>query len=133
MTANEASRAALRRHARQRSEAALSRAENAFKRLRRKGAPVSIMAVAREAGVSRKVIYANVELAARIRAHKPPAASVSSAHSDGGEPNNSIVDALRRQLTVRDRTITELRQLMREKDLIIATLHGQLDDQLGGG
>lgn len=125
MTANDASRAALAQHARQRSEDVDRRIDKALKDLRRKDQSITVAAVAAQAGVSRKAIYARPEALARIRAHTRLALTPAATDT----PPNTIVDALRRQLITKDDEITKLRTTISEQKDTIATLYGLLDQR----
>lgn len=123
MSANEASIAALRSYAQQRSDDVRRRIEGALRDLRRQGAGVNVAAVANRAGVTRKAVYAHPDLLARIHAHS----QISPAPVNTEQPSNSIVDALRRQIITKEVEITKLRAKVIEQNNTIATLYGQLE------
>jgi len=126
VSATEASKQALRRHARQRSDNVRKRIDKALTDLRRSGATINIAAVAKRAGVTRKAVYAHEDLLTRIRTHTR-LAPAPTASSPTGQATNTIIDALRRQLAAKEREITTLRGQLRQRDNTIAVLHGKLE------
>jgi hypothetical protein len=126
VTVSPASQAALDAHTRQRSAQVNARIDKAIKKLRRRGAAITVSALAREAGVSRSVIHRRAELREQIRTYapltevpdEPPPAAIGA--------ESSIVAALRARLKAKDAQNTELKSQLRERDTIIATLHGEL-------
>ncbi len=94
----------------------------ALRDLRRHGAAVNVAAVATRAGVTRKTVYAHHDLLARIRAHS----RLAPAPENTDQPSNSIIDALRRQITTKEAEITKLRAKVTEQNNTIATLCGHL-------
>ncbi|MCB0939143.1 MAG: hypothetical protein E6Q56_10675 [Mycobacterium sp.] len=123
MSANDASIAALRSYTKQRSDDVRQRIEGALRDLRRRGAAVNVAAVANRAGVTRKAVYAHPDLLARIRAHS----RLAPAPENPDQPSNSIIDALRRQITTKEAEITKLRAKITQQNTTIATLYGQLE------
>jgi hypothetical protein len=87
-----------------RSNDALERTLDALQRMRRTGAPVSFVAVAREAGVSTDFLYSRGELRARIEAlrtqrPRPAVAAASSTGSDldaAAAPMTALADRMKR-------------------------------------
>jgi L-2-hydroxyglutarate oxidase LhgO len=123
VTADEASIAALAHHARQRSEDVDRRIEKAFKDLRRKDAAITVAAVAAQARVTRKTVYARPE----ILAASTPTPDGTSAPAAADVPSNTIVDALRRQIVTKDKEIAKLRATIKQQTDTIAILYGKLE------
>lgn len=120
---SEQATAALAENARARSEDARQRISRALNALRRSGKPISIKTVAERAGVSRKTIYQHADLREQIRAHantRPPTPEPAAT-------DNSIISALRAQLTATEFEVKKLKDEVKEEDSLIATLYGQLD------
>ena len=90
--------AVLAAAARAKSEAKAAAADQAIRRLVRKGEPVTFQSVQREAGVSHAFLYGNTELRGRIERlrdqsrPKPPP-------PDEANRDNTIVQALTSQIT----------------------------------
>jgi hypothetical protein len=90
--------AVLTAAARAKSEAKATAADQAIRRLVKRGEPVTFQAVQREAGVSHAFLYGNADLRARIGRlrdqarpqHAPPAEAAS---------DNTIIQALTSQIT----------------------------------
>ncbi|PVA74079.1 DUF6262 family protein [Mycobacteroides abscessus] len=127
MTITPASQQALNAHTQKRREHADARIQQAIKRLRRRGAAINISTVAREAGVSRSVIHRRPELRQQINALQP----LQTVPDEPPPPTpagieSSIITALRTRLKAKDAHIGDLKAQLREKDTIIATLHGEL-------
>jgi hypothetical protein len=90
--------AVLTAAARAKSEAKAADADQAIRRLVKRGEPVTFQAVQREAGVSHAFLYGNTELRGRIerlrdqaRPQPPP--------PDGAGSDNTIIQALTSQVT----------------------------------
>ena len=90
--------AVLTAAARAKSETKAAAADQAIRRLVRKGEPVTFQSVQREAGVSHAFLYGNADLRGRIerlrdqaRLKPPPPGTVSS--------DNTIIQALASQVT----------------------------------
>ncbi|MGL5441184.1 MAG: hypothetical protein ACRDDJ_01755 [[Mycobacterium] stephanolepidis] len=116
----------LRRHAQQRSDDARRRIDKAIRDLRKKGAPVNVNAVARAAEVTRKTIYAHPDLLEHIRAHIPLHAVAPAYDSRSPAAENSIVAALRRQLTTQQTQLSKLRTELKDRDEALAAAHGEI-------
>lgn len=117
--------AALDAHAKKRSADVRARIDKALTALRRSGGPININAVAARAGVTRKTIYNHPDLREKIRAQ----ATVTPA-PDPTPTDNTIVSALRTQLTAKDAEIRRLRAEINDKDDLIASLYGRLDTSI---
>ncbi len=126
MKVTPASQAALNSATRLRSEKVNARIESAIKKLRRRGAPITVSALAREAGVSRSVIHRRPELLERIRLLGPLTEVSDEPVASPAAPESSIVTALRTRLKAKEIQITDLKNQLRERETIIATLHGEL-------
>jgi Family of unknown function (DUF6262) len=90
--------AVLAAAAKAKSEAKAQAADQAIRRLVRRGEPVTFQAVQREAGVSHAFLYGNPDLRARIerlRAQARPQ-PVPPGHDNG---DNTIIQALTSQIT----------------------------------
>lgn len=89
--------AVLQAAARAKSEAKATAADQAIRRLVKKGEPVTFQPVQREAGVSHAFLYGNADLRGRIERlrdqsrPKPP--------PDGASGDNTIIQALTSQIT----------------------------------
>lgn len=125
---SQASKDALATHTRQRRDAVSARIEKALKAMRRENAEITISSVSRRAKVTRPSIHRRPRLLALIKAHQP-LASVDTADPRPARPDgeSGIVAALRSRLTSKDTQIAELKATLRERDQIIATLHGEID------
>lgn len=127
MSVTPASQRALDAYTRKRREQTDIRIEQAIKRLRRRGGAVSISALAREAGVSRSVIHRRTDLREQIKALQPLEAVLDEPLPPAtGDTESSIVSALRTRLKTKEAQLAELKALLRERDTVIATLHGEL-------
>lgn len=127
MTATPASLKALEASARKRSGDVEARIERALKNMRKRRIDINISSLAREAGVSRSVIHRRPELREKIRTLQPlTAVEGADPPPPVADTENSIITALRTRLTTRDAQIAELKDQLRERDHIIATLHGEL-------
>lgn len=129
MTVSKASLQALEASSRRRRADVDTRIDRALKTMRKRGTDINISSVAREAGVSRSVIHRRHDLRQQIEAlHN--ARTVNPVPDDAPPPatdsDNSIIAALRIRLKAREAKITELKAQLRERDHIIATLHGEL-------
>lgn len=126
MTVTPASLQALEASARKRSGDVDARIAQALKRMRKRGLDITVSGVAREAGVSRSVIHRRAELREQIRSSAPLTAVPDEPPPPATDSENSIIAALRRRLKAQDAQITTLITQLRERDHIIATLHGEL-------
>ncbi len=129
MTVTQASLDALAAHTRKRSDTVRTRIEKALRDMRKQNAAITISSVSRRAGVTRKSIYRHDDLVARIRAHRPVEA-VTDDPPESVDSQTSIVAALRARLTAKDAQIAELKAAVRERDEIIAALHGELEKRI---
>ena len=116
---------ALAAHAHQRSMDSRRRIQRALRDLRSKNATINVNTVAKKAKVSRKTIYGHPDLRAQIQAH----AQITPAPEPSGTLEDSIITALRSQLTAKDTEISRLRAEIRRQETVIATLYGALDHQ----
>ncbi|MBE5494965.1 MULTISPECIES: hypothetical protein [Mycobacteroides] len=116
----------LRRHAQQRSQAARRRIDKAIRDLRKQGTPVNVNAVARTAQVTRKTIYAHPDLLERIRAHVPLHLTAPPPTGPAPDSQNSIVAALRRQLTTQQTQLAKLKAELKARDQALAAAHGEI-------
>lgn len=117
---------ALAAHARQRSMDSRRRIQRALRDLRSKDQTININVVAKKAKVSRKTIYSHPDLRAQIQAHS----RVRAVPVDHPTPvEDSIVTALRSQLTAKDSEIKRLREEIRRQETRIATLYGALESK----
>ncbi|GJJ22019.1 DUF6262 family protein [Mycolicibacterium mageritense] len=126
MTVTPASLQALQASARTRRDTVDARIAEALKKLRRRGANITISSLAREADVSRSVIHRRKELRKQIRSYQPLTAVSNDVPPTDPNSESSIVAALRSRLKQREAQIAELKAQLRERDHIIATLHGEL-------
>ncbi|GAB4685940.1 hypothetical protein MOKP106_40320 [Mycobacterium avium subsp. hominissuis] len=126
MTVTQASLKALEASARKRSDDVDARIDQALKTMRKQGLEITISSLARHAGVSRSVIHRRTELRKQIHTLPPLAAVPDPAPPPATDSESSIIAALRTRLKARDTQITELKAQLRERDHIIATLHGEL-------
>jgi small-conductance mechanosensitive channel len=126
MTVTQASLKALKASARKRSDDVDARIERSLKEMRKQGLEITISGLARHAGVSRSVIHRRTELRKQIHTLPPLAAAPDPAPPPATDSESSIVAALRTRLKARDTQITDLKAQLRERDHIIATLHGEL-------
>lgn len=90
--------AVLTAAAKAKSEAKATAADQAIRRLVRKGEPVTFQSVQREAGVSHAFLYANTELRARIERLRDQARPKQSPPSETSG-DNTIIRALTSQVT----------------------------------
>lgn len=90
--------AVLATAARAKSEAKASAADQAIRRLVKKGEPVTFQSVQREAGVSHAFLYGNADLRARIERLRSQARP-QPAPPDGAGGDNTIIQALTSQVT----------------------------------
>ncbi|MDS1112716.1 DUF6262 family protein [Gordonia westfalica] len=120
---------ALNAHARQRSADARRRVQRALRDMIASGATINVNTVAIRAKVARKTIYANPDLREKIQAHSRITAVPDSAP---GTEDNSIVSALRAQLTAKDSELRELKNALQQRDNTIAILYGRLEQQDDG-
>lgn len=125
MTVSPQSQAALAADARRRTREVDERIEQAIKRMRRRGVPISLSALAREAEVSRSVIHRRPALRERIKT-LAPLTEIPDEPPPPADSENSINAALRIRLKAKDAQVAELKAQLRERDTIIATLHGEL-------
>ncbi|ORA60855.1 MULTISPECIES: DUF6262 family protein [Mycobacteriaceae] len=114
----------LRRHAQQRSQDARRRIDTAIRHLRKRGEPVNVNAVARTAQVTRKTIYAHPDLLERIRAHTP--LHITAPPPAPPVAQNSIVAALRRQLTTQQTQLVKLKAELKAREDALAAAHGEI-------
>jgi hypothetical protein len=126
MTVSPQSKAALQASAQRRTAEVDARIEKAIKKMRRHGVPISISALSREADVSRSVIHRRTELRQRIRTLAPLSEVPDEPPPPATDSENSILAALRTRLKTKENQIKELKTQLRERDTIIATLHGEL-------
>jgi hypothetical protein len=75
---------------------------------------------------SRRTVYGHKDLLERIRAHTQLAPAPAPRDDTG---SNSIIAALRHQLTAKDTQSAELKAKLRDRDSTIATLYGQLEQR----
>lgn len=118
----------LRRHAQQRSDEARRRIDKAIRDLRRQGEPINVNAVARTAKVTRKTIYAHPDLLERIRAHTTlhVMAPAPQPRPPATDSQNSIVAALRRQLTTQQTQLAKLKAELKAREDALAAAHGEI-------
>lgn len=116
----------LRRHAQQRSAEVRRRIEKAIRELRKRNEPINVNAVARTAAVTRKTIYAHPDLLERIRAHTPLRVLAPAPAVRPPEAHNSIVAALRRQLTTQQTQLAKLKAELKARDDALAAAHGEI-------
>ena len=90
--------AVLAAAAKAKSHAKAEAADQAIRRLIRRGEPVTFQAVQREAGVSHAFLYGNPELRARIE-HLRDQARPRPAQPAGNDSENTLVLALTAQIT----------------------------------
>jgi Ribonuclease G/E len=90
--------AVLAAAAKAKSHAKAEAADQAIRRLIRRGEPVTFQAVQREAGVSHAFLYGNPELRARIE-HLRDQARPRPAQAAGNDSENTLVLALTAQIT----------------------------------
>lgn len=114
----------LRRHAQQRSDDARRRIDKAIRDLRKRGEPINVNAVARTARVTRKTIYAHSDLLERIRAHTP--LHLAAPTPPAPDSQNSIVAALRRQLTTQQTQLANLKAELKAREDALAAAHGEI-------
>ncbi|NGX06278.1 DUF6262 family protein [Mycobacteroides franklinii] len=114
----------LRRHAQQRSDDARRRIDKAIRDLRKRGEPINVNAVARTAQVTRKTIYAHPDLLERIRAHSP--LHLAAPAPPTPDSQNSIVAALRRQLTTQQTQLANLKAELKAREDALAAAHGEI-------
>lgn len=127
MTVTKASLQALEASATTRRTKADAQIAAAIKRMRKRGAAINISTVAREAGVSRSVIHRRVELREQISKYQPVTVVLDDPPpSSPIDSESSIVAALRTRLTARETQINDLKKQLRDRDNVIATLHGEL-------
>lgn len=126
MTVSPQSQAALHADAQRRTREVDERIEKAIKKMRRRGIPISISALSREANVSRSVIHRRPELRERIRTLAPLTEVPDEPPPPATNSESSIIAALRTRLKAKDIQLNELKTQLRERDTIIATLHGEL-------
>lgn len=126
MTVTPASLQALQASARKRTTDVDARIERALKKMRKQGLDINISSLARQAGVSRSVIHRRTELREQIHTLQPLAAAPDPPTPPATDSESSIIAALRTRLKTRDAQITELKAQLRERDHIIAILHGEL-------
>lgn len=126
MTVSPQSQAALEASAKRRTREVDERIEQAIKRMRRRGASISISALAREANVSRSVIHRRSGLRERLRTLVPLAEVPDEPPPPAADSESSVIAALRTRLKAKDAQVAKLNAQLRERDTIIATLHGEL-------
>ncbi|WP_025088312.1 DUF6262 family protein [Mycobacteroides abscessus] len=126
MTPSEASLKALEASARKRSDDVDARIAQALKKMRKQGLEINVSSLARHAGVSRSVIHRRTELRKQIRTFPPLTAAPDPPPPPATGSENGVIAALRIRLKARDAQITELKAQLRERDHVIATLHGEL-------
>jgi len=90
--------AVLQAAARAKSEAKAAAADQAIRRLVRKGEPVTFQSVQREAGVSHAFLYGNADLRGRIERLRDQARPKPPPPADAGN-DNTIIQALTSQIT----------------------------------
>jgi hypothetical protein len=126
MNVTPASQAALSSATRLRIAKVDARIETAIKKMRRRKAPITVSALAREAGVSRSVIHRRPELVERIHSLAPMTEVMDEPVACAAASESSIVTALRSRLKAKEIQINDLKNQLRERETIIATLHGEL-------
>lgn len=127
MTVTQGSLKALQASARKRSDDVDARINRALKKMRKQGLDINVSSLARHAGVSRSVIHRRTELREQIRTLAPLAAAPDPPlPPPATDSESSIITALRTRLKAQDTQIRELKAQLRERDHIIATLHGEL-------
>ena len=90
--------AVLTAAAKAKSEAKAAAADQAIRRLVKRGEPVTFQAVQREAGVSHAFLYANPDLRARIERLRAQARPQPAPPADGNS-DNTIIQALTSQIS----------------------------------
>jgi hypothetical protein len=90
--------AVLTAAAKAKSQTKAEAADQAIRRLVRRGEPVTFQAVQREAGVSHAFLYANPDLRARIERLRAQARP-QPATADGNDTGNTLVLALTSQIS----------------------------------
>jgi Ribonuclease G/E len=90
--------AVLTAAAKAKSEAKATAADQAIRRLIRKGEPVTFQSVQREAGLSHAFLYGNTELRSRIERLRDQARRKPPPPSETGS-DNTIIQALTSQIT----------------------------------
>lgn len=115
--------------ARRRREQTLTRARTALQQLRETDQPVTITALAAQAGVSRAWLYAETELRDDIQRLRSQPTRPRPAHTEHQPASDA---SLRQRLTLAHERIRELEDDNRQLRDQIARLHGQLRaDRLG--
>lgn len=122
---------ALKEAGRNRTQAAVQRAEKGIRQLLKDGGTISFSSVSRAAGVSTKFLHQNEDLATRIR-------HLSAQQKGTQRPNtpdeltgeSAIIAALRRQLTDQDerhkKQVRELKNHIRQLEQQNEVLYGKL-------
>lgn len=126
MTPTEASLKALAASARKRSDDVDIRIAQALKKMRKQGLDINVSSLARHAGVSRSVIHRRTALRKQIGTFPPLTAAPDPPPPPPTDSENGVIAALRVRLKARDAQITELKAQLREREHVIATLHGEL-------
>jgi TolA-binding protein len=120
----------LARLARSRKASAMARATAALRRMEREGEPISFVAVAKAASVSRNWLYHHPELRAeieRLRASQPRARRVPTAQRASIESLRHRIEALREEAA----RLRRQNQLLR--DQLARKLGAERQSALGGG
>lgn len=126
MSVTPASQQALAAHTRWRTEQVDARIAKALKKMRKRGAEITVSGLAREADVSRSVIHRRPEIRELIRTYQPLTTVPDEPPPPATGTESAIIAALRTRLKAKDAQIGELKSQLRERDTIIATLHGEL-------
>lgn len=110
---------------RRKSEAAEKAARKALTRLRRAGTPITVAAVAREAGVSQHYLHQHPDLGPLIRSIRN--ANTTPANTQPAEPSQSgIVSVLRARIEAQTQERRELMQRISALESEVSTLRGAL-------
>ncbi|MUL79730.1 DUF6262 family protein [Mycolicibacterium sp. CBMA 226] len=126
MTVSPQSQAALHVDAQRRTREVDERIDKAFKKMRKQGRPITLSGLAREANVSRSVIHRRPTIREQIRSYQPLTPVADEPPPPATDTESSIIAALRARLKAKDAQLSELKSQLRERDTIIATLHGEL-------
>ena len=118
---------------RRKAETAEKAARAAITQLRRAGTPITIAAVAREAGVSQHYLHQHPDLGPLIR-------SIRNTHNSGAKPlaadepsQSGIVSVLRARIEAQTHERRELRQRISALESEVEILRGALASVFHGG
>lgn len=101
---------------------ARSRISRAIRELTKRGLPVNVNSVARQAKVTRKTIYQHDDLHTLIRAHSHPTAADASEYEVGDQVDKALLQRIADQ----DSEIAILKAALREREQTIASLRSEL-------